>query len=170
MSKREFIQPLSPEQKRILEMRYTIFTDGSCDHCKRGGWAAIIIDSKNKKTALSGFCDNTTNNQMELTAIIEALEWVLNKYSTKDRKHVTILLQSDSQYCVNSIRDWMKEWSQEDFMVSEGKPRPNRELLIKLQDLISSCDLTANWIPRNSCENSRQADENCKKARMELIN
>jgi ribonuclease HI len=95
-----FLVKISPEQKRLLELQYTIYTDGSCDHKNKGGWAAVIIDNKQKKTILSGFTPSSTNNRMELTAIIEALEWVLNKYDEKTKPYVKICLYSDSRYSI----------------------------------------------------------------------
>jgi|694.fasta_scaffold155495_5 ribonuclease HI len=162
-----FLVKISPEQKRLLELQYTIYTDGSCDHKNKGGWAAVIIDNKQKKTILSGFTPSSTNNRMELTAIIEALEWVLNKYDEKTKPYVKICLYSDSRYSINSIRDWISEWEKNDYKINDTTERPNTDLLKKLSHLNKQCQLDAKWVGRNSCENSKKADEICKLARVE---
>jgi ribonuclease HI len=165
----EFVKKFSPEQKMLYEMRYTVFTDGSCDDTKRGGWAAIIQDTKGKRTILSGTATGATNNSMELTAILEALQWILNKYVENVRRHVQIALYSDSQYCVNALRDWMSAWEKTDFAVSQGGVlRPNADLLRELNAVAKSCKLSAKWVARNSCENSKKADEVCKEARQSI--
>jgi ribonuclease HI len=162
-----FVKKITPEQRQLYDLRYTVFTDGSCDNLKKGGWAAVIIDAKQHKTIVSGSCENTTNNQMELFAIIEALEWIINKYDAKLRQHVVISLFSDSTYCVDTIREWLADWEATDYQISPGVLRPNVELLRKLSELVKQCKITVSWVARNSCLNSKKADETCKQARIE---
>jgi ribonuclease HI len=163
---KEFVKHITPSQRKLYELRYTVFTDGSCDNTKAGGWAAVIIDSKGKKTIVSGNVSDTTNNQMELMAILEALEWILEKYDDKIKKHVQINLNSDSTYCVNSIRYWIPKWEEENYLLPGTETlRPNAKLLEKIYELTKKCKFEVKWINRNSCENSTQADEACKAAR-----
>ena len=79
-----------------------IYTDGSClENPGNGGWAAIIIDS-GKKTEIKGSKKNTTNNQMELLAPIEALK--------KIPKGIKIEIFTDSKYVKSGITEWIHNW------------------------------------------------------------
>ena len=79
-----------------------IYTDGSClENPGNGGWAAIIINDK-KKTQIKGSKKNTTNNQMELLAPIEALKKI-----PKDSK---VQIFTDSKYVKSGITEWIQNW------------------------------------------------------------
>ena len=79
-----------------------IYTDGSCiDNPGQGGWAAIILDD-GKKTEIKGNKKNTTNNQMELLAPIEALKKI-----TKGSK---VQIFTDSKYVKSGITEWIYNW------------------------------------------------------------
>ena len=78
-----------------------IYTDGGCEpNPGKGGWGWVVDDN----TYNSGGEENTTNNRMELTAIIEAIKWA------KDEGHALILIFSDSKYCVKGFMEWMYSW------------------------------------------------------------
>ena len=95
-----------------------IYTDGSClENPGNGGWAAIIIDD-GKKTEIKGSKKNTTNNQMELLAPIEALK--------KVPKGSEVQIFTDSKYVKSGITDWIYNWKKMD-----GKLRTNNQLKIK---------------------------------------
>ena len=79
-----------------------IYTDGSCiENPGNGGWAAIIIDDE-KKTEIKGSKKNTTNNQMELLAPIEALK--------KIPKGSEVRIFTDSKYVKSGITEWIHNW------------------------------------------------------------
>jgi cyclic pyranopterin phosphate synthase len=86
-----------------LKRKYEIYTDGSCiGNPGQGGWAGLIIDDQKIETEISGFDLNTTNNRMELLAVIKSIE--------KIEDGSAINLYSDSQYVINSItKNWKKE-------------------------------------------------------------
>ena len=95
-----------------------IYTDGSClENPGNGGWAAIIIDDK-KKTQIKGSKKNTTNNQMELLAPIEALK--------KIPKGSEVQIFTDSKYVKSGITEWIHNWKKMD-----GKLQTNSQLKIK---------------------------------------
>ena len=95
-----------------------IYTDGSClENPGNGGWAAIIIDD-GKKTQIKGSKKNTTNNQMELLASIEALK--------KIPKGSEVQIFTDSKYVKSGITEWIHNWKKMD-----GKPQTNSQLKIK---------------------------------------
>ncbi len=86
-----------------MKRKYEIYTDGSCiGNPGQGGWAGLIIDDQKIETEISGFELNTTNNRMELLAVIKSIE--------KIEDDSVINLYSDSQYVINSItKNWKKE-------------------------------------------------------------
>lgn len=105
-----------------------IYTDGACS-CNPGpgGWGAILIYKSTKKE-ISGFEANTTNNRMELTAVINGLELL------KEPCKVTIY--SDSAYVVNAfLQGWIDNWQKNNFRNSKKKEIENIELWKKLINL-----------------------------------
>ena len=99
----------------------TIYTDGACSgNPGPGGWGAILMFGDYKKE-ISGGDKNTTNNIMELTAVIEALRLV--KYPCK------IKLYSDSAYVVNGfLQGWIYNWVKKGWKTADNKPVKNKEL------------------------------------------
>ncbi|MDQ7053988.1 MAG: ribonuclease HI [candidate division KSB1 bacterium] len=113
-----------------------IYTDGACSgNPGPGGWAAILISGEHEKV-LSGHDPQTTNNRMELTAVIEALKAL--KYPCK------VTIYSDSAYLVNAIRQgWLDKWQRQGW--TRGKPpKPvlNVDLWKELLKYMSIHDVT----------------------------
>lgn len=106
-----------------------IYTDGACSgNPGKGGWAAVLICGEYKKE-ISGFCDNTTNNRMELTAVIEAIKAV--------KKPANINLYSDSAYVINSLNlGWIQSWIDNGWKNSQKKEVLNKDLWLTLLDII----------------------------------
>ena len=97
-----------------------IYTDGAClGNPGPGGWAALIIDN-NQERILSGNNEMTTNNRMELLAVIKALE------SINHRLEITIY--TDSKYVINGITSWIKSWKTNDWKSSSKAPVKNIDL------------------------------------------
>lgn len=86
-----------------------IYTDGSCiGNPGPGGWGAIILNKQ--KTKLSGNEADTTNNRMEMTAIIKALEWVHENYAQKNHSDLEITIYSDSNLLIQTLtRGWKRK-------------------------------------------------------------
>ena len=104
-----------------------IYTDGSClKNPGNGGWAAIIF-MNGKKISIKGNKKNTTNNQMELMAAIEALK----KISTGQE----VQIYTDSKYVKMGITEWIKKWSQNNWKTSSKQKVKNLELWTKLNDI-----------------------------------
>lgn len=104
---------------------YEVYTDGSClGNPGRGGWAAISKDFK-----LCGAQPNTTNNVMEMTAIVKALEQCI----WMEEKHVRIV--TDSNYVKQGISAWIHNWKKNGWKTSSGGDVKNRELWVKLDEL-----------------------------------
>ena len=105
-----------------------IYTDGACSgNPGPGGWGAILMYKDNKKE-ISGGKKNTTNNEMELTAVIEGLK--LLKYPCE------VELYSDSAYVVNAfLQKWIDNWVKNNWKTSNKEPVKNQELWKELYDL-----------------------------------
>ena len=118
-------------------MKIRIFTDGAClGNPGPGGWAAVF-NSENKCSTISGNEKMTTNNRMELKAVIEAFKKIL-----KSRKINEYELYSDSAYVVNSINnDWINKWRQNNWKTTKGDDVKNKDLwsqFLMLEDLARS--------------------------------
>lgn len=112
-----------------------VYTDGGSrgngsDDCI-SAWAYQLRFQNHYKED-SGACRGATNNQMEMTAIIKALEAI------KD-KSLPIRLYSDSAYCINGITSWIKNWKKNGWKNSNKKPVENKELWIRMDQLVSEC-------------------------------
>lgn len=117
----------------------TIYTDGACSgNPGAGGWGAVLIYGKNKKE-ISGFDPETTNNKMELTAVIRALETL--------KTECDVELFSDSAYVVNAINEkWLENWKEKNWIGSDKKPVKNIELWQKLDTLLSKHNVHFNKV------------------------
>ena len=110
--------------------KVSIWTDGACSYNPGpGGWAAILQYGKAEKV-LSGGKNETTNNVMELTAVVEGLKALKEKCS--------VILYSDSAYVVNAVEQgWLHNWKANGFRTADKKPVKNRELWEELDALLS---------------------------------
>lgn len=126
------------------EIIVDIYTDGACS-CNpgKGGWAAILIHNGTEKT-ISGFVDNTTNNQMELLAVINGLD-ALKVYPCK------VNLYSDSAYVINAFtQGWIEKWKKNGWVTSTKKPIQNRDLWEQLDYLTTMHTVSFNKIRGHS--------------------
>ena len=121
-----------------------IYTDGSClENPGNGGWAAIII-SEGKKTEIKGSKKNTTNNQMELLAPIEALK--------KIPKGSKVQIFTDSKYVKSGITEWIHNWKKNGWKTSNKKEVKNKELWIELDLLANEFEIGWNWVKAHSTD------------------
>ena len=115
-----------------------IYTDGSCiDNPGKGGWAAIIF-MNNKKIVIKGNKKNTTNNQMELMAAIEALK----KISTGQE----VQIYTDSKYVKLGITEWIEKWSQNNWKTSSKQKVKNLELWTELNEISKKHKIEWFWV------------------------
>lgn len=119
----------------------TIYTDGGCiGNPGVGGWAYVLeADGVFEKEA-SGYHADTTNNKMELTAVIEALK------AAKELGAVHITLYTDSQYVKNGITSWIKKWKVNGWKTANKAPVKNKEYWITLDELQSILNVTFSWV------------------------
>ena len=129
-----------------------IYTDGACKgNPGIGGWGAIL-KYRNTIKEIKGFSKETTNNIMELTAVIKALESL--------NRTCKIIITTDSNYVKDGITDWIKNWKSNGWKTAKKQPVKNKELWVTLDNLVSEHDITWKWIKGHSGhpENER-ADE-----------
>ena len=111
-------------------MNFKIYTDGSClGNPGAGGWAAVIVDTFNQRQEIFGGEEHTTNNRMELTAAIKALE----KIQAGDRAE----LFTDSSYLKNAFtKGWLENWKRKGWTTATGT----------LDELIATRAVNFNWV------------------------
>ena len=118
-----------------------IFTDGGCSgNPGPGGWAYVVLSEGKMISYSSGGEAMTTNNRMELNAVIHAIEDV----SLLGAGSITI--STDSQYVKNGITTWINSWKRNGWRTSSKDPVKNRELWEKLDALNAACNIRWNWV------------------------
>lgn len=116
-----------------------IFTDGACSgNPGPGGWGAILRYKGNEKE-LSGGAADTTNNRMEITAVLQAL--------TALKEPCNVTLYSDSQYVCNALKlGWAKKWKANNWMRNKKEPALNPDLWEKLLEQYDKHNVTVVWV------------------------
>ena len=107
--------------------KVTIYTDGACSgNPGPGGWGAILMYGENEKE-ISGAKEDTTNNVMEITAVLEALKLL--------KEECEVEVYSDSAYVVNAFKNgWIYNWMKNGWRTSNKEPVKNKELWIELYE------------------------------------
>ena len=115
-----------------------IYTDGACKgNLGPGGWGAYLISGAHEKEIFGGEAE-TTNNRMELTAVIEALRMLKNPSK--------IRLFIDSQYVKNGINLWISNWKRTGWKTSNKKPVKNVDLWMVLDELVPRHEIEWIWV------------------------
>ncbi len=116
-----------------------IYTDGACSgNPGPGGWGAVLVYGERERE-LSGGEAHTTNNRMELTAAIRALEAL--------REPCDVLLTTDSKYLCDGLdKKWAEGWRRRGWKKSDGSPALNQDLWERLLTLCSTHRVTLSWI------------------------
>lgn len=110
-----------------------IYTDGSSrGNPGKGGYGVVTMKDGMVDLIISKQFDNVTNNQMELQALITAMEWCYSNYALEDE----IIIYSDSAYCVNMINSWIWTWCNNGWKNSKKQTVENYELVRKIYDLL----------------------------------
>ena len=121
-----------------------IWTDGSClGNPGPGGWGFVATNGKDVAERCGGE-KNTTNNKMELTAVIKAL--------TAARKHSEVEIHTDSQYVKNGMQSWIKNWKKNNWKTADKKPVKNQELWQQLDELASVIKIHWVWVKGHAGE------------------
>ena len=119
--------------------KVTIYTDGACSgNPGPGGWGAVLKYGAHEKE-LSGGAAETTNNRMELTAVIEALKLL--------KEPCAVELYSDSKYVIDALeKRWVYGWKEKGWIKSDRKPALNVDLWEILLPLIAKHEVRCHWV------------------------
>ncbi|HCR85944.1 MAG TPA: ribonuclease HI [Alphaproteobacteria bacterium] len=135
--KHEIQKPEGAKLKKVV-----IYTDGACSgNPGMGGWGAVL-DYSGRKKEISGFMENTTNNQMELLATIKALEIL--------KEHCEVDIFTDSKYVQHGITVWIKNWIKNNWKTSNKGPVKNVELWQQLLTLTQKHKVSWHWVKGHS--------------------
>ena len=127
----------------------TIHTDGACLGNPGPGSFAAIIETQEKETTASGGNPSTTNNRMEMSAVIEALGLIANEEARTGTDPAT--LRTDSQYIAKAFNDhWLDNWLQNGWKTAKGKPVENQDLWHQLLELTEGRNITWTWVKGHS--------------------
>ena len=126
----------SPQDKII------IYTDGACSgNPGVGGWGAILMFKEHEKKILGGNKE-TTNNQMEIRAVIEALKTI--------KKPAEIIIYTDSKYVMDGITKWINGWKKNGWRTADRKPVKNSELWQELDQEVNRHNIEWRWVKGHS--------------------
>lgn len=132
--------------------RIEIYTDGACSgNPGPGGWGVILRWNGHEKELHGGEAE-TTNNRMEMMAVIKALEAL--------KKHSTVDIHTDSKYVMQGVEEWMEGWKARGWRTADKKPVKNQDLWERIDSLISKHKVKFHWVKGHAghAENER-ADE-----------
>ena len=130
-----------------------IYTDGACSgNPGKGGWGAVLV-YKGAEKEISGAEKQTTNNRMELTAVIKALQLL--------KEPCEVNLTTDSKYVCDAVnKGWVYGWKKKGWIKSDKKPALNVELWEELLEQLKIHDVTFNWVKGH---NGHPYNERCDK-------
>jgi len=145
-------------------MEIKIYTDGACSgNPGPGGWGAIIL-SEDRKKELFGGEKLTTNNRMELTAAIKALEYCAEQ-NKKQLVLTNIIVFTDSVYVKEGITIWVNKWEKNNWKTADKRNVKNVDLWKKLKELSKSKKIEWEWVKGHSGNQMNElADSLAKKA------
>ena len=120
----------------------TLYTDGACrGNPGPGGWG-VVMEYGNSRKTLHGGDPATTNNRMELTAVIRGLQALTRSCSVK--------VVTDSKYVIQGITEWMPNWKQRGWRTAAKKPVLNSELWMQLDELVVQHAVQWEWVKGHS--------------------
>ena len=135
-----------------MSAKVVIYTDGACrGNPGPGGWGVFLSTPQQHKT-LKGYEPDTTNNRMELVAVIEALR------ALKQPCHVELI--TDSKYVMQGINDWMPNWKRNGWKTAARKPVKNVDLWVELDEEVQRHEVDWRWVKGHSgVEGNERADQ-----------
>jgi ribonuclease HI len=119
-----------------------IYTDGACrGNPGPGGWAALLRMGEHERE-ISGAEAHTTNNRMELTAVIRALETL--------KRPVQVRVYTDSEYVRRGVSEWLAAWKARGWRTADRKPVKNQDLWQRLDELRAGHHIEWYWVPAHA--------------------
>jgi ribonuclease HI len=139
-----------------------IFTDGACKgNPGPGGWAAILR-YKGVEKQISGGAPMTTNNRMEMTAALMALESL--------KWPCTVRMVTDSQYLMKGVTEWLRNWKKRGWKTAQNTPVKNADLWQRLDEAASRHTIEWSWVRgHNNHEENELADQLAREAMGEYV-
>ncbi|PJG83158.1 ribonuclease HI [Caviibacterium pharyngocola] len=125
-----------------MQKQIEIFTDGSCLGNPGAGGIGAVLRYKSHEKRLSKGYKLTTNNRMELLAVIEALNCL--------KEPCAVALYSDSQYMQDGITKWIFNWKKNAWKTSAGKPVKNQDLWVRLDEAVQKHQICWHWVKGHS--------------------
>lgn len=126
----------------VIRRKIELFTDGACKgNPGVGGWG-VLINNSNNFIELKGTQRQTTNNRMELIAVIEGLK------SIKENENIEIT--TDSMYVKNGINQWINNWKRNGWKTAAKKPVKNKDLWQQLDELVQNYSIKWIWVKGHS--------------------
>jgi len=124
-----------------MQKTIEIYTDGSSlGNPGPGGWGIVITSSDKTVTELGGSEKDTTNNRMELMAVIESLKYIIKKYP-QDK----VIIHADSTYVLGGVTTWIHNWEKNGWRTANKKPVLNKDLWQELITLVREFKGILSW-------------------------
>jgi ribonuclease HI len=139
------------------EQQVHIYTDGACSgNPGPGGWGSVLMYNGHRRE-LSGGERQTTNNRMELMAVIQALEAL--------KRPCEVILHTDSTYVMKGMTEWLENWKRRNWRTADRKPVKNVELWQRLEQAIHRHNVQWRWVRGHSgVPGNERADELARRA------
>jgi ribonuclease HI len=133
-------------------MKVVMYTDGACrGNPGPGGWG-VVLRFQGKHKTLQGYAAETTNNRMELTAVIEGLKAL--------KRSCEIELFTDSKYVMQGLTEWLANWKRNGWKTAAKKPVKNIDLWQQLEDAVTRHEIDWNWVKGHAgIEGNELADQ-----------
>jgi ribonuclease HI len=134
------------------ENTVVIYTDGACSgNPGPGGWGSVLLFNGHRRE-LSGGDAETTNNQMEMMAVIQALESL--------KRPCSVMIYTDSVYVMKGMTEWIEQWKKRNWKTAAKKPVKNVELWQRLEQAVSPHQVKWQWVKGHSgVPGNERADE-----------
>ena len=121
-----------------------IYTDGSSlGNPGPGGWGTVVVIDEKIEHELGGHHKDTTNNRMEMQAVIEALKYVISKENPTEKMEV--IIHADSAYVLGGVTTWVSNWEKNGWVTSNKKPVMNKEIWQELISLVRVFNGNLSW-------------------------
>lgn len=161
---KEGVSAIEEMEKKEMEEKemenVEVYTDGACTgNPGPGGYAAVVVNNNKILKEVTGFCHDTTNNRMELTALIEALKALKNTNKIK--------IYTDSDYLLQGVKSWLEKWSNNGWKTAGGDNVKNRDLWEKIKQLLTDFDLDIRKVKAHSGNKYNERADSLAKEQIE---